>query len=326
MRASLEKKALPAYISELNEIKDSKASPYKFLNGNSDENKSEKFMPELIQMENSLNKDLNLRQFHTIGDFSQHLNAQMGNTDAPEVERGLVMNLADAYGKKDYFHHITASEVTHLQEGTYIRIFDSLPTANAEKYFKSLCAQLRKEVDPGRPVKLEYFAVGAQQSEEGCDIFALSFAKKSHKQRNSSDFESVNVTFDPGNFADYSFVKTEDAMKRLPADFYKHTQSRTTVKKYLDINPGAEKLPVNKQPGKILENGQTLAERQQEHYMEHEAYVDREDFHGLVNLKSSVSIDAKRISELEKLAAKNEVTRTYSSAIKSGDEAKPAQP
>lgn len=121
-----------------------------------------------------------------------------------------------------------------------------------------------------------------QRSGSECAIFSLALAKKLFKEHQAvSELHQMNASGAiPSSNGFFSSSVESDQL--IPPSFYKHTQGRGRLEKYVTARPGREAQEINKK-------GETLLERQKQHL---ENIGGKE----LVN-----SIHQKRLEELKQL-------------------------
>lgn len=126
-----------------------------------------------------------------------------------------------------------------------------------------------------------------QRSHYDCAIFSLAIAKKIHKHEEAifslhqyiADNEMTKPDFE-------GFVRKNISDRFLPADFYKHTQSKSRIKEYLETNPENANRFINKKNERITDLMNTR-------FVE----VNDDD----KNMSVSKSIHLKRLVELNRL-------------------------
>jgi hypothetical protein len=205
---------------------------------------------KMIDVENKRNPGLNLSQHATQADFIEHL-----QTAEPGRFRA-IFPLARADGQPA-LHHVMAD--VHKQEGQPPTVLICEPADlsgdQGKKHTRLWDAMKTNGVDTSRVGVIE---ARAQTSPTDCVMFSLNHAIKSHK--NSEEFDNIHATLQnreglvPGqnnfeSFANFSapalyaehtgetvenlFVghQTDFApgMAKLPADFYKHTNSKGAI-------------------------------------------------------------------------------------------------
>lgn len=124
-----------------------------------------------------------------------------------------------------------------------------------------------------------------QRSNGECGMFSLFLVKKMLKEQSAmQQLHEENIS---GNFkTEYGVLNKDEANALIPPSFMKHTQSPSRLEAYLNINPSARDIPVNKK-------GETLKERQDRHIVSIE--------NNGKEIKYSNSIEVKRKTEIRAL-------------------------
>ncbi|MGI4848668.1 MAG: hypothetical protein ACRYGK_11110 [Janthinobacterium lividum] len=230
-------KELRAYKGELEALGRQRLSAFVTLNANADENRNERFLKHIVALENLRHPGLNLGISRGTAEFAAHIAERRGQAPLVAVERTAVMHLVNE------FHHVILYEASYNHGKTYLRSFDPLPFAIAHKYAVGMCNDLRKVATAELPVKLDAQALRQQFSEESCDIFAVTFAVESLKQHDGNETGFVAPPFTEGRKFEAKFHDRSDA-EGLHADFLKHAQSGSMLKKILKRKPELGEQPL----------------------------------------------------------------------------------
>ncbi|QND85693.1 Uncharacterized protein ChrSV_3467 [Chromobacterium vaccinii] len=229
-----------------------------------------KFMPDLVRVANETKPGVNL----SYRDSPQYI----GSFIKSEMDRGalsgrVILNRGAGI-------HFAVLDYKVVDGKPSVLFFEPANLKNLGPMF--LLASTEVNLKGLEGACFSAFEMDIQRSDAECGMFSLSLAKKLHKESVIVDgLHASNIAgqLEPENG---SYLSGPEVDKLMPPSFYKHTQGRTRLKQYLNVNENGGEL-VNKK-------GQTLLERQQQ-------YV--EDTSGGRNVIKSMH--EKRLIELERL-------------------------
>lgn len=245
-------------------LKDSANHPYEEMDS--------QLMPALVKQANHKYPDLSLEFFTSPEDFTNALKEAI--TRGLESSRTI---LSADYG----ITHFAIVDHRTIDHQTSLILFD--PTQFDHVVSHMLAKNLKKAIQEDQLPNCHFAMaeMGIQRSPSEDGILSLALAKKFHthaEQVTRMHQDNINgILCEPD-----CIVSPSKVDQYLPAKFYKHTQSRERLEKYIKANPEAAKQPVNKKQ-------QTLSERFEQNLAE------------LDGQKSSVSAHKKRVNEYKAL-------------------------
>ena len=228
-----------------------------------------------------------------------------------------------AEGKRAIFQlpvpgeHVVAVDVRRRDGRTSMLLIEP-PTADndhVEGFDSYLLPALEKLIPLG--TTLTMLALGTQKANSGCHVFALSAASKLADQRVALDvLHDRNLNGQPlktqlgrnaGQLAGNNRIRLLDGTGVLPAGFVKHSQSGTTLQKWLDASPPelADEM--------VNRKGMTLHARHGAHattrysQLSLESRLKEEEgksggalAHSLAPKRTSTSIEMKRLTYIDR--------------------------
>jgi len=184
----------------------------------------------------------------------------------------------------DNGQHTRAADILKHESGDVsVIILDSLRSATDKSDYKDYAEQIN--ADFGGRTKCAFIPIDLQKSAFGCRIFAMSLALKMHSREDvfsgmhgflSRARSDAVVALNPGALVDPGMMK--------------HSQSRTSVNKYLSKNPDQRDVLVNKR-------GETLEGRARRHAVTRTIHKVGG---GTKNITFNNSIELKRIAMVQR--------------------------
>ncbi|SUX55949.1 YopJ family acetyltransferase [Chromobacterium vaccinii] len=229
-----------------------------------------KFMPDLVRVANETKPGVNLSYRDSPQDIGSFIKSEM---DRGALSGRVILNRGAGI-------HFAVLDYKVVDGKPSVLFFEPANLKNLGPMF--LLASTEVNLKGLEGACFSAFEMDIQRSDAECGMFSLSLAKKLHKESVIVDgLHASNIAgqLEPENG---SYLSGPEVDKLMPPSFYKHTQGRTRLKQYLNINENGGEL-VNKK-------GQTLLERQQQ-------YV--EETSGGRNVIKSMH--EKRLIELERL-------------------------
>ncbi len=204
-------------------------------------------MPDMVNAANIKHPSLNLKFYENPGIFAKSIKDSISEGDSPSR---YIINIGC-----DGIHFAVIDR--RVIDGKISLIVFEPANLNADAPV-TLAIRIKRAIDIAKidNCHLAIAEMDIQKSYSECGIFSLAIAKKLHLK--SADLEKLHSDNIEGLFIrpstpDLGYLTPNTIDKYLPAEFYKHTQSRIRLHKYLKTNPESENKIINKKEQTLLE-------------------------------------------------------------------------
>ncbi|WP_423595285.1 YopJ family acetyltransferase [Roseateles sp. MS654] len=260
-------------------------------------------MPLLVASENWRRPQLNLVALHTelAEDPDEGATAAAGSSNVRQFIEAAPFGRYRAL--VDDGQHIRAADIHKSEYGVSVVAIDPAQPSNANAdNEREEIADLFKE-NFGEGAKLAFIPLDVQKSGFGCRVFSMSLALKMHAREDVfTDFHHALAADDvwsrvpDATLTDGDAFIVRDAGHLVDASMMKHSQSRSSIKKYLEDHPDQKRVRVN------AKNEETLVARAKRHLVTRR--IPERTLPGepkkTKTVKFSNSIELKRIALLER--------------------------